>query len=97
MRIAMLSLHTSPLAPLGGRETGGMNVYVREVAAQLATLGVQVDVFTRRSSTTEDEVRPIADGTSGASARLVQVTAGPKARIEKEEMLPFVEASADSQ
>ena len=35
-RIAMLSLHTSPLAPLGGRETGGMNVYVLEVARGLA-------------------------------------------------------------
>ena len=89
-RIAMLSLHTSPLAPLGGRETGGMNVYVREVAAQLAALGIAVDVFTRRTSTTEDEVRAIAHG-----ARLVQITAGPKSRIEKEEMLPFTEAFAD--
>ena len=89
-RIAMLSLHTSPLAPLGGRETGGMNVYVREVAAQLAALGITVDVFTRRSSTTEDEVRAIAPG-----ARLVQVTAGPLARIEREEMLPFTPAFAD--
>ena len=97
MRIAMLSLHTSPLAPLGGRETGGMNVYVREVAGQLAALGAQVDVFTRRSSTTEDEVRPIFPGgsTSGPRARLVQVTAGPKSRIEKEEMLPFCGAFAD--
>ena len=89
-RIAMLSLHTSPLAPLGGRETGGMNVYVREVAAQLAALGITVDVFTRRSSTTEDEVRAIAPG-----ARLVQITAGPLARIEREEMLPFTPAFAD--
>ncbi len=97
MRIAMLSLHTSPLAPLGGRETGGMNVYVREVAGQLAAQGAQVDVFTRRSSTTEDEVRPIFAGgsTGGASARLIQVTAGPKSRIEKEEMLPFCGAFAD--
>ena len=68
MRIAMLSLHTSPLAPLGGRETGGMNVYVREVASHLASLGIEVDVFTRRSSTTDDEVQTFSDeaGTPGA-------------------------------
>ena len=94
-RIAMLSLHTSPLAPLGGRETGGMNVYVREVAAQLAALGIAVDVFTRRSSTTEDEVREIAPAVGGVGARLVQITAGPKSRIERQEMIPFVEAFAD--
>ena len=94
MRIAMLSLHTSPLAPLGGRETGGMNVYVREVAGQLASLGIDVDVFTRRSSTTEDEVRPILAG-GAATARLVQITAGPKARIEKEEMAPLCATFAD--
>src|SRR5437763_6885081 len=83
-RIAMLSLHTSPLAPLGGRETGGMNVYVREVASRLGALGIAVDVFTRRSSAAEPEVRELGEG-----ARLVQVVAGPKARIEKEEMVPF--------
>lgn len=95
MRIAMLSLHTSPLAPLGGRETGGMNVYVREVARQLAAQGVQVDVFTRRSSPEEDEVRAIAPAAGTTGARLVQVTAGPQARIEKEEMIPFTGAFAD--
>lgn len=95
MRIAMLSLHTSPLAPLGGRETGGMNVYVREVARQLAVQGVQVDVFTRRSSPEEPEVRPIAPEAGVTGARLVQVAAGPQARIEKEEMVPFTGAFAD--
>src|SRR5438309_1143299 len=73
-RIVMLSLHTSPLAPLGGRETGGMNVYVREVASRLGALGIAVDVFTRRSSVAEPEVQPL-----GPNARLVQVAAGPKA------------------
>jgi len=89
-RLAMLSLHTSPLAPLGGRETGGMNVYVLEVARGLAALGVAVDVFTRRTGGDESEVREFAPG-----ARLVQVTAGPAERLEKEELPPFVEAFAD--
>ncbi|MGE3856080.1 MAG: glycosyltransferase [Dehalococcoidia bacterium] len=100
MRIAMLSLHTSPLAPLGGRETGGMNVYVREVACQLAALGIEVDVFTRRSSADEAEVRSMhpGDGSGAdgaASARLVQVAAGPAERIEKEEMVALTQTFAD--
>ncbi|MSQ31449.1 MAG: glycosyltransferase family 1 protein [Dehalococcoidia bacterium] len=89
-RVAMLSMHTSPLAPLGGRETGGMNVYVREVAARLAALGVAVDVFTRRASVGEPEVTPFAPG-----ARLITVTAGPKSRIKKEEMPELTATFAD--
>ncbi|MEX2081504.1 MAG: glycosyltransferase, partial [Dehalococcoidia bacterium] len=48
MRIAMISAHTSPLAPLGGRGAGGMNVYVLELSRELARLGYEVDIFTRR-------------------------------------------------
>ncbi|MDA1010964.1 MAG: glycosyltransferase family 1 protein, partial [Chloroflexi bacterium] len=61
-RVAMLSMHTSPLAPLGGRETGGMNVYVLEVAARLGELGVAVDVFTRRDDVRSPEVGPLGIG-----------------------------------
>ena len=43
----MLSYHTCPLATLGGKDTGGMNVYVRELTRQLGRQGVHVDVFTR--------------------------------------------------
>ena len=50
MRIAQVSAHTSPLAPLGGRETGGMNVYVLELSRELARLGYEVDIFTRLMS-----------------------------------------------
>ena len=89
-RVAMISLHTSPLALLGGRETGGMNVYVREVAARLAALGIDVDVFTRRTSIGEAEVTPFAEG-----ARLIIVTAGPKSRIEKEEMPGLTDTFAE--
>jgi len=92
-RVAMLSLHTSPLAPLGGRETGGMNVYVHEVAARLAALGVAVDVFTRRASASEPAVTEFAH--TGARARLIAITAGPKSRIEKEEMFDLTSTFAD--
>lgn len=88
-RVAMLSLHTSPLAPLGGRETGGMNVYVREVATQLGARGIEVDVFTRRCDPALPEVTAIAPG-----VRLVQIEAGPAALVEKEELPQYVGAFA---
>src|SRR5512134_3559971 len=47
LRIAMISYHTCPLATLGGKDTGGMNVYVRELTRQLGKIGIHVDVFTR--------------------------------------------------
>ncbi|MEX2032407.1 MAG: glycosyltransferase, partial [Dehalococcoidia bacterium] len=89
MRVAMLSMHTSPLAALGGRETGGMNVYVRQVASELGAQGFLVDVFTRRVSASLPEVQEFAPG-----ARLIQVEAGPSAHIEKEEMPALTEAFA---
>lgn len=46
LRIAMLSLHSSPLGPLGTRDTGGMSVYVREVAREMARIGHSVDIYT---------------------------------------------------
>jgi D-inositol-3-phosphate glycosyltransferase len=47
MRIAMISYHTSPLADLGSKDAGGMNVYVSELSAHLVRLGHSVDIFTR--------------------------------------------------
>ncbi len=85
----MLSLHTSPMAVLGGRETGGMNVYVREVASQLGERGVLVDIFTRRLDPSLPVVTSI-----GPSVRLVQVDAGPAALVEKEDLPAFVEPFA---
>jgi D-inositol-3-phosphate glycosyltransferase len=49
LRIAVISVHTSPLAPAGGHKAGGMNVYVGELARELARRGNAVDVFTRRT------------------------------------------------
>ncbi|MBZ0310292.1 MAG: glycosyltransferase, partial [Anaerolineae bacterium] len=53
LRLAMLSIHTSPEAALGGKKTGGMNVYVREVSREMARRGIRVDIFTRASSPEE--------------------------------------------
>jgi D-inositol-3-phosphate glycosyltransferase len=55
-RVAMLSMHTSPLAPLGIGDGGGMNVYVRELSDALSRRGVDVDVFTASSHGTSDVI-----------------------------------------
>ena len=51
-RLAMISLHTSPLDQPGTGDAGGMNVYVVELARRLAARGVEVDVFTRATRST---------------------------------------------
>ncbi len=86
-RIAMLSVHTCPLAMLGGKKTGGMNVYVRDIAAELGRLGIQVDVFTR----SEDDCQPRVKHDLGYGARVIHVPAGPEVPIHPQEILPHLE------
>ncbi len=88
-RLAILSMHTDPLAPLGGDFTGGMNVYAREVAKALASLGVGADVFTRLESDSSEREVPLADG-----ARLIRVEAGPRIRLDKDAQYAHVDAFA---
>jgi D-inositol-3-phosphate glycosyltransferase len=85
LRLAVLSVHTCPLAPLGGWETGGMNVYVREVSRELASRGVQVDVFTRRQNTQTPDVVEFAPG-----ARVIHLEAGPPRAIDKYEVIEYL-------
>ncbi len=79
-RIAMLSVHTCPLAMLGGKETGGMNVYVRDLSRELGRRGFQVDVFTR----SQNPAIPRVDSLGlGQNARVIHVPAGPEAPYDK--------------
>jgi len=73
-RIAMLSVHTCPLATLGGKETGGMNVYVRDLARELARRGHLVDVYTR----SQDPETPRISTRLGREARVIHIPAGPE-------------------
>lgn len=86
MRIAMLSYHSSPVAPLGGKHTGGMNVYVRELSRQLAARGHQVDIFTR--GTQHEEIELAAP--SAGAARLVTLPAGPARPLERDELADHI-------
>ena len=84
-RIALISEHASPLAILGGVDGGGQNVYVGEVAKNLAVLGYEVDVFTRKDSQLLPEAAEWIDG-----VRIIHVPAGPQEYVRKEELLPYM-------
>lgn len=86
MRVAMLSYHTCPLATLGGKDTGGMNVYVRDLARQLGVMGISVDVFTR----SQDEHVPHVLHDLGYGNRVVHVPAGPEVPRVKEELVTYL-------
>ncbi len=85
LRVAMISVHTCPLARLGSRETGGLNVYVRELSRQLGSRGVAVDVFTRRQ---EPGVEDIVE--FGENARVIHLDAGPPRTVNKYDVLPHL-------
>ena len=89
-RVALISEHASPLAILGGVDSGGQNVYVGQIAKQLAERGHEVDVLTRR-----DDVR-LPDVVGWASgAKVVHVRAGPPVPIPKEDLLQHMDEFTD--
>ncbi|WP_214367358.1 glycosyltransferase [Pseudonocardia sp. H11422] len=85
MRIAMVSEHASPLAAPGGPDSGGQNVHVRELSRALAAAGHDVTVWTRRDAPTAQAEAMMAPG-----IRVRHVTAGPAARLPKDELVPHV-------
>lgn len=91
MRLAMISEHASPLASLGGEDSGGQNVYVAELARRLGEMGHQVDVFTRRDSELLPAVVPLAEG-----VRVVNLPAGPARGVSKDELFPFMAPFRDA-
>ncbi len=80
-RVAMVTVHTSPLAQPGTGDAGGMNVYVLEVARQLARLGTEVDLFTRTTSAAQPDVVEVEPGVV-----VRHVAAGPYEGLSKEEL-----------
>src|SRR5580693_739672 len=86
-RLAVLSLHTSPLAQPGTGDGGGMNVYVRELTSALARSDVACDVFTRAWS---PDLPPVVEVEPGL--RVHHVPAGPLAPLPKEALPGVVDA-----
>lgn len=84
-RIAVLSEHASPLTLRGSEDAGGQNVYVDEVSRNLAKLGYQIDVFTRRDSPQAPEIVRWDDG-----VRIVNLPAGPAEFLLKDDIWPHM-------
>jgi D-inositol-3-phosphate glycosyltransferase len=91
LKIAMLSYHTCPLATLGGKDTGGMNVYVRDLTRELGRMGIHVDVFTR----SQDEHVPHVLHDLGYGNRVVHVPAGPEVPLAKRELVDYIPKFAE--
>ena len=85
LRIAMISEHASPLAPLGGVDAGGQNLYVAHMAECLARAGHRVDVFTRRDSRDMPAVVRVRP-----RLRVLHIPAGRPSFIAKEQLLPYM-------
>src|SRR3954471_15231169 len=89
-RVALISEHASPLAVIGGVDSGGQNIYVGQVAKQLVQLGCQVDVFTRRDNPLLPEVAEWVE-----NVRIIHVPAGPPSFVRKEDLLPLMDSFTD--
>jgi D-inositol-3-phosphate glycosyltransferase len=92
LRVAMLSYHTCPLAVLGGKDTGGMNVYVRELTRYLGQAGVHVDVFTR----SQDDHVPHVLHDLGYGNRVVHIPAGPEVYLPKGQLVDYLPEFAEN-
>ncbi len=86
-RIAVLSVHTCPLATLGGKKTGGMNVYVRDSSRELGRQGFLVDVFTR----SQDDCQPRIKHDLGYGGRVIHVVAGPEKPIPVDQVANYLD------
>jgi len=91
LRIAVISYHTCPLATLGGKHAGGMNVYVRDLSRYLGRKGIQLDVFTR----SQDEHVPHVLHDLGFGNRVAHITAGAEHPLPKAELACLVPEFAD--
>lgn len=93
MRIAFISVHGCPVARLGQKDAGGMNVFLREAAKELGRRGVCVDIFTRTHDPSDPTVIEL-----GLGARLIHLDAGPPDEAKKDlyRRLPtFTQALSD--
>ncbi|QNH96655.1 D-inositol-3-phosphate glycosyltransferase [Corynebacterium anserum] len=91
MRVAVISMHTSPLEQPGTGDAGGMNVYIKNTALELAKLGVEIDIFTRATRPLQGEIVHVAP-----NLRVINCVAGPYEGLAKEELPTQLAAFAGS-
>ncbi len=85
LRIAMLSAHSCPVGALGAKDTGGMSVYIRELARELGKQGHMVDVYTRVHDPRDPQIIVL-----GQNARLIHLKAGADEKIHKLAVYPHL-------
>jgi D-inositol-3-phosphate glycosyltransferase len=78
LKIAILSAHSCPVGDLGAKDTGGMSVYIRELARELGQKGHTVDLYTRVHDPADPRVESLAQG-----VRLIHLKAGSESKIQK--------------
>ncbi len=86
LKVAMISMHASPVAELGGYKSGGMNLYVKEIALRLSKLGVKVDIYTRNDINSSVETLEL-----GPNVRLIYINSGPKKTLDPLELTDHIE------
>ena len=89
LRVAVLCMHTSPLRQPGSGDGGGLNVYVRELTAALAHLGVDCDIYTRRTNRSQPDQLEVESGVT-----VTHVDAGAPS-LDKDDLPAVVAAFAD--
>src|SRR5690242_1463374 len=83
--VAMLCIHTSPLdLPGQTRDAGGMNVYIRESAQELAQQHIKVDIYTRRTDEQTPQVVQLCPG-----VRIIHIKAGPASPVHKNDLYQY--------
>lgn len=85
LKIAMLSVHSSPMGELGTKDTGGMSIYIRELAYELGKQGHLVDIYTRQQHHSGTQIQHLSENVS-----LIHIKAGLSGYIQKLDLYPFL-------
>ena len=78
LRIAMFSVHSCPIGELGTKDTGGMSVYIRELARHIGIFGHGVDIYTRLNGSKHNQIIELYD-----NVRLIHLSAGGNGYVHK--------------
>src|SRR5258706_10348420 len=90
-KIAIISYHTCPLSSSEGKETGGMNIYVLELAKRLSSMGYSIDAYTRRQDVASEKIVQVSD-----TFRVIHLDAGPRENVAKQELTRYIPEFTES-
>ena len=85
LNIAMFSIHSCPVGELGTKDTGGMNVYIRELASELGNRGHRVDIYTRIHDPNDHQVIHLNENVS-----VIHLKAGKNGYMHKLAIYPYL-------